>query len=190
MGQWGTVPSGDCFVLSIGISSSVLGHCANAAIVMTHTVLYVIQRREIDRSIFAHSIWWWKLPPTIMSHWFLKEFSKDEKNAKDFYKLYKISWKVSGFFSLLHFFLWKVGFLFRGTSSWETAEYPILFLIQVLGMSHLQLSFPSCLVPELFRNAAVSDYSVLSYLGWPFVSKSLPTIKNRFPFSSLSLFSF
>lgn len=57
MGQWGAVPSGDCFVLSISISNSVLRHCANAAFVMTHTVLNVIQRQEIDMNIVAHSIW-------------------------------------------------------------------------------------------------------------------------------------
>lgn len=190
MGQWGTVPSRDCFVLSAGMSSRVLRRCGNAALAMTHTVLYLFQRHEIVMNIFAHSIWWWKLPPAIMIHWFLKEFSKDEKNAKDIYKLHKILCKVSVGFFLLHFFLWKVGFLFRGISSWETSEYPILFLIQALGMSHLQLSFPSFLVPEPFRNTAVSVYFVLSYPGWPFVFKSLPTIKIRLPFFSLSLSSF
>lgn len=85
---WGTVPSGDCFELSTGISSSVLRHCASTALVMTHMVLYVIQRHGIDTNIVAPSIWCWKLPPTIMIHWFLEEFSKDEKNAEGIYKLF------------------------------------------------------------------------------------------------------
>lgn len=148
MGQWGTVPSWDCFVLSTSISSSALRHCANAAVVMTHTVLYMIQRHEIDMNIVTHSIWWWKLPPTIMIHWFLKEFSKDEKNAKDIYKLFKILWEASGVFSPTFFSL-KGRVCFKGTSSWETAAYPILLLIQVLGMSHLQLL---AFLPSLFLN--------------------------------------
>lgn len=142
------MPSGDCFVLSTSISNSVLRHCANAAVVMTRTVLTVIQRQKIDMNIVAYSIWWWKLPPTTVINRFLKEFSKDEKNAKDIYKLFKISisWKVSGvcFSYFLFFFLWNMEFVFKTTLSWETAEYLIL-LVQVCKMSHLQLlvSLPS-----------------------------------------------
>lgn len=141
VGQWGAVHSRDCLVLSTSISSSVLKHCANAAVVMTRRVLTRIQKQKIDINIVAYSIWWWKLPPTRAVLWFLKEFSKDEKNANDFYKLLlKILCKVSRFCFYL-FFLWKVEFVFKGTASWGTAEYLTLLPIQVHKMSHL--SFPS-----------------------------------------------
>lgn len=105
VGQWGAVHSRDCLVLSTSISSSVLKHCANAAVVMTRRVLTRIQKQKIDINIVAYSIWWWKLPPTRAVLWFLKEFSKDEKNANDFYKLLlKILCKVSRFCFYLFFF--------------------------------------------------------------------------------------
>lgn len=112
---------------------------------------------------------------------FLRNSSKDEKNAYDFYKLLlKILCKVSRFCFYL-FFLWKVEFVFKGTASWGTAEYLTLLSIQVHKMSHL--SFPSFLP---FRSTSVSSYSIFSHLEWPLVFKSLPSIKNGLCFSSLS----
>lgn len=86
---------------------------------------------------------------------------------------------------LLHFFLWKMGFVFKGTSSWETAEYPILLLIQVLKMSPLQLL---AFLPSLFLSHSEMLLllpTLYSYPGSPFVSKNLPTIKSRLLLSSL-----
>lgn len=77
---------------------------------------------------------------------FLRNFLRMRKMQKTFINYSKSCERLLGFF-LLHFFLWKVGFVFKGTSSWETAEYPILLLIQVLGMSHLQLL---AFLPSLF----------------------------------------
>jgi len=55
MGQWGTVPSGTALYFPQA-SASVFKHCANAALVMTHKVLSMIQRQEIDMNIVAYSI--------------------------------------------------------------------------------------------------------------------------------------
>lgn len=142
-------------------------------------------------NIVSHSIWWWKLLPTIAIHWFLKEFSKDENNAKYIYKLFKISWKLSGFCFSYVFYLERWGLFLKVLLHGELADTPSSFLFQSLNEPSSYLSFPSFLAPDPFRNAAVSAYSLLPYPEWPFVSKSFPASRNRLPFflsSSLSSF--